>query len=334
MGSARGASGFSSECQQRGDTKCEGRNGVTQSSLTAQFDAGALVNAGAGTQLLSIEIDEGVFNDFVIHLLLFFSRPFLDLQLSCSAGSVVAGGLRMANVPGGVLTFSGSNTAALPKVPSGGGLSFSPMFAFDATGSAPHRGISFSYDSENVLLRSSQPCHAAVRYSSYRTIAMQLLYTPGFARAADGTALAQYGTIVAYAKPDAIVTYDVQPFSIDSGDSQFEIYRIVSEAVTTLEGKFEKPPGFPNDGTYPGKELSLDPATMLVTDRVHEIGHMDALGRAYTQSFYVENLPPYDIGAYTPVKALKVSKLVDSIFSKEVIERARNAVAFRGLGKL
>lgn len=56
---------------------------------------------------------------------------------------------------------------------------------------------------------------------------------------------------------------------------EFELYRITSEAVVTSEELWEKPTGFPNSGSFPGKDDVLDYTQgYMLIERVHEIGYV------------------------------------------------------------
>jgi hypothetical protein len=303
-------------------------------SVSAAFDKASSGVTGIG---LSIENDPGAYGDDVVHLLLF---PNVAAQVACDIGTIEVGGTKVTNVQGGVLSFSGSAEASLGKIPNNVP-TFNVLFAFDATndsigglGSAGSDAIGFTWDGVANVLRASKPCYAAVSYTKYETTARQLRYRGKGEPLANGGIAVTFGVVAAYYNK-SVVTHQVEPFNTDDGNSDYEMYRIVSSAITTRDGEFEKPPTFPTSGTYPDRALVLDTATFLETERVHEIGRMDAKGRAYVVTYYVPVLEPYigDI-TYKPKKSLKESTLPSSLFTEEQILAAKAAVARRGQGKL
>src|SRR5262245_61868419 len=96
------------------------------SPVSAQVQA-AFADSDASAQPL-IEAEVGTFSDGDRHLLLF---PAVGASLAASAGSVRRGLAKTVDVPGGMLTFQGSETAQLPKLPAIENPTFEVLFAFD-----------------------------------------------------------------------------------------------------------------------------------------------------------------------------------------------------------
>jgi hypothetical protein len=297
-----------------------------QAQVTAGFDsANSASNIG-----LSIENDPGLFNVDAIHLLQF---PDVGASLFTDVGKVEAGSSKAVPVNGGVLQFSGGTEASLGKVPNSPP-TFKTLFAIPVTALPKGGSVSFTYDGTHGVLRANVPCYAAVAYGKYETQARQLRYYPATEALPSGGVSTTFGFVVAYMPPNSVSVFQVEPFNVDDGNSEFELYRIVSDAVTTRDGEFEKPPSFPSSGTYPAKTTVVDTATFVQTERVHEIGLMDNKGRAWVRTFFVPNLEPY-IGdvAYKPTKTLK-SATPPSNFSPDLVLAAKQAVAKRGQGTL
>jgi hypothetical protein len=142
-----------------------------------------------------------------------------------------------------------------------------------------------------------------------------------------------FGVIAAYYPPRSQVVHQVQPFGVEEGNVEVELYRIVSYSVTNNDGEFENPPGYPADGSYPDRPLVLDTSQTLQTERAHEIGYMDQRGRAWVRSLFVPTVEPY-IGDsnYAPTKFCKISTVPPDLFDKELIAKAANFVKSRGYG--
>lgn len=294
-----------------------------QAEVSAQFGVdGSRVN-------LSIENDPGA--TFVplgdVPLLLF---PAVDAFIATNVGTVRFGSNRAVNVPGGIVQISGGNETSLPKRGDAASPTLKVLHAFDTTG-AP-TGIGLSYDPATNIIRADKNCHAAISYTPYRTFARELIYRPVI-----DSSSSTYGVISAFYPPSSMTIFEVQPFGVDTGNSIFELYRIVSESVTTPDGEFEKPPGWPTSGAFPGNPIpALNPMIAAVFQRVHEIAQMDSTGRVWVETYFHPNLSPYQSDvAYKPVKRLVESNVPTSRgFSTDIILKAKNEVSRRGQGKL
>lgn len=288
----------------------------------------SFADGGRGIQLL-IEPDPSGAADLNVHLLLF---PALDAQLVVDVGAVRFGNTKTVDVPGGVVEFTGSSVAALPKIPSEATPEIRVLRASDADGNAKSVGI--SYDAGTGELRASAECIGAVAYGRYKTRAREIIYTP-LSENLGGGSRTTYGTIVAFYPPRSQTVYEVLPFDADQGNVTIELYRVVSNTVVTVDGEFERPPDYPASGAYPDAALELDTSTSMETQRVHEIGYMDMRRKfGWVDVFYQPTLEPY-VGtpSYTPTKRLIESTLPADRFSPEEIAAAKNFIAGRGFGK-
>jgi hypothetical protein len=281
---------------------------------------------------LSIENDPGAFFGADIHLLLFGEAQTVIADI----GTIVIGGTRFVDIPGGILQASGSDTASLPKLPAGTAPELTVLFAFNSKG----QPISASAWTDGQTVRLNAVAHAAVKYGPYKARARMLTYSPvveSIATSQAGLAgkKVTYGVIAAFAPPGTLVIHQIEPQNIVNGNDEIEIYRIFSYTVTTRDGEFEFPPGFPNDLTYPGIGFSIDPSLIAKNERTHETGFMDSSGRAWTKELFCQNLEPY-VGAlsYKPKKFIRESPVPKDTYSKELVAKALDIIAARGRMKL
>lgn len=284
----------------------------------------------SGDRALSIEPDTSYYSDDDIHLLLYPDDS--DINLYASVGEVARGNAKTVPVRSGIATFNGSAISSLPRRPSGSNPEFQVLFAFNAKGEPI--SISLNYNCLTNILSANEECTAAVRYSHYVSASRKLIYRPKKTKLAVGLSV-ELGVIAAFKAPDNLLIYEVQPFT-GGGTEAVEVYRIVSEAVTTPDGEFEKPPNYPNDGEYPDfPTFTLDISASLLTERVHEIGYMQPSGFVEVKEYFLSNLPPFFASdLYKPAKILKPSALPEDRFDKSVILRAKDFIASRGRGKL
>lgn len=294
-----------------------------QTSVTPAF---ANPESNSSIQLV-IQNDFGVYGDTDLHLLLF---PAVGAQLACSDGSVKYGQRVPFDVPGGIAQFSNSDTSNLPYQVGGTAPEMQVLYAFNATGSPFNPGIAQLPDSS---LKASAPCSAAVKYGPYTTFANELIYTPGEELLGAGGVKAIFGVIAAYYQ-GAQTLFQTTPFNTNGGNAEYELYRIFSYVVTNLRGEFEKPPLYPANGVYPDKPLVIDITSSIMTERVHEIGYMDATGRGWVREYGTPNLEPYtgDL-TYKPAKQKRVTTL-GAQFPKELQMKAQAFIASRNLGKI
>lgn len=276
---------------------------------------------------LSIEPDVGIYGDSDVHLLLYPAEP--GILVRASEGEVIVGDVKPVTMPSGIVQFSGSSSASLPR-PARPAPEFKVQYAADAEGNEV--SIRLSYDGNLNVLQADRDCYAAVSYTSYQTAARRLAYRPARSMLPAGGLSLRFGAIFAVkpGKPPRIFVYEVQPFSIINGNAVFELYRIVSDVITTQTGEHEKPPAYPTNGNYPDRP-ALDISVNLQTERVHEIGYMDEAGRGWVNSYFVSAVDPY-VGdnAYVIQKRAKVASI--SQFPRNLQLKALDFIASRGLG--
>jgi hypothetical protein len=303
-----------------------GRN-IIQAQVAPTF---GLQTGGLGVLPLVIEGDPGFYQDTDTHLLV---TPAVGATLRATVGTLTRGNVKPVDVPGGMVQFSGSNTATLPRVPVYSSPLFNILFAFDMEGQPT--SIAVVYDASSYQVRANKPCYAAVAYTPFKTSGEQYTYQADLQTFGNGS-ITTFGVIAAFYPPKSITTYQVPPSNVDGGEVDVEVYRRVSYAVTTPDGEFEKPPQYPTLGTYPDRPLVIDTGTSLRTERVHEIGFITEAGRAYVRSFYVPIREPYvgDAQYATNLAAnleCKVSTLPQAL-DPALVLKAKNFIKSRGLG--
>lgn len=275
---------------------------------------------------LVIERDPGVFSDSDAHLLI--SPANVATKIVANVGSVRLGATKPVEVAGGILQVSGGS-ASLPRMPIYSSPEFRVLFAFDIeTGDEITPQV--TYNGVNNEVRLSLPCYAAIEYTRYTGRVQELIYTP-LVEASSAGSNTTFGVIAAFAPPSSLTVYQVDG-TTEAGTDDIELYRIISYAVTTPDGEFEMPPGYPGSGAYPGKP-TLDLTTHLRTERVHEIGKMRSDGYAFVTTYNVTRLNPYigDLG-YTIPTVCRSATLDPNKYSKSVILKAKDFIASRGLG--
>jgi hypothetical protein len=283
----------------------------------------------SGQHPLEIQTDPGFYSDGLVHLLLI---PDVPASVKTNVGDVRLGNSKPFDVPAGVLTVSG-DSASLPAPPVGSAPTFETLFAFDSKGNVVGN-VGAYYDPAAFQLRfSSSVAHAAVAYTGYRSSARMLTYQPKVEALAQGGSKVTYGVIAAYYQGTLIV-YQVTPPSFEQGLALIELYRRTSPKVINADGQFEKSPGYPQVGTYPGKSYVLDVVGSREIDRVHEIGFIDTDGHTFVYTPSVDILEPY-VGDtnYAPTITTKIATLDPEKYSKEIIARARDFVKSKGLGQ-
>lgn len=290
-----------------------------------------------GSRSISLEIknDPGMYADGLAHLLLI---PDVPASLAADVGEVVLGGSKVIEIPGGILTFSGSDSAPLPATPIDTPPEFKSLFAFNSKGQPTTADA--HYDRSTGAVRLTRSCTGAISYTGYKSSARIITYRPRTevlptytGGGVIGGGKTTYGVIAAYYE-GTLITHQVVMPDMVNGNDEVELYRIVSDKVITPEGEFEKPPAYPNN-TYPGLGISIDMSSSVLIERVHEIGFMDSTGRAWTKEPYAPILEPY-VGSlsYKPVKRLRESPVPEDRYDKKIVARARDIVKARGRQKL
>jgi hypothetical protein len=73
-----------------------------------------------------------------------------------------------------------------------------------------------------------------------------------------------------------------------------EVITVYSVIVLTADGAFERPPGWPSDGTYTGTGFELDPAEPYYEQkRVHAVFYDAGTGLLYEDNYLITLEPPY-----------------------------------------
>jgi len=310
---------------------------MAERPLTAQVTAGFSEQASTESRSISIEGDFQPRNDGLIPLLLF---PSLEVSLATDVGSVTRGATRPITVPGGIIHFSGGNTASLPREPVYSYPSFRVLFAFDLEGNptgGETGGVNPIWDPTTREVRAERACYAAVAYTSYQTSAMMLAYAPLSQPLAAGGLSVTYGVVAAFHRPSkAMAIHEVQPTQI-GGIESAELYRKISYSIANGESEFEMPPGFPGNVDYttpPAATPSgVDGSSYFRTKRVHEIAYVTPQGQVTIREFNVPVLEPYvGNGGYTISTVCEINTSFSDRYPSDIVQRGRNFVASRNLG--
>jgi hypothetical protein len=73
-----------------------------------------------------------------------------------------------------------------------------------------------------------------------------------------------------------------------------EVITVYSVIVLTADGAFERPPGWPSDGTYTGTSFELDPAEPYYEQkRVHAVFYDPGTGILYEDNYLITIEAPY-----------------------------------------
>jgi len=283
---------------------------------------------GSDAQQLAIENDPGFYADSLSHLLLI---PDVGATVRADPGEVRLGNSKLIDVPAGAMTASGSS-ATLPHPPVGTAPVFKTLFAVDPKGNFI-TDVGAYYDSASFQVRfAREVAQAAITYSAYKTSARMMTYTPKIEASPSGGSKVTYGVITAWYQ-GTLVVFQVTPPSVQQGLALIELYRRTSPKIINADGPFEKPPGYPTVGTYPGKSYVLDVVGSREIDRVHEIGFIDTDAHTFVYTPSVDILEPY-VGDtnYAPTITTKIATLDPEKYSKEIIGRARDFIKSKGLG--
>ncbi len=73
-----------------------------------------------------------------------------------------------------------------------------------------------------------------------------------------------------------------------------EVITVYSVIILTADGAFERPPGWPSTGTYPGSGVELDPAEPYYEQkRVHAVFYDAGTGILYEDNYLIDIEAPY-----------------------------------------
>lgn len=108
----------------------------------------------------------------------------------------------------------------------------------------------------------------------------------------------QYGTIVATLGTTAEIL-DVDPPRLERPNQWVEIYRVVSTVIVDGNGRWEKPPGWPEDNSYPNRPTVTgpDPDASMDIERVHEYGYCSWIGQTTRETYHHRIEQPY-VGSF------------------------------------
>jgi hypothetical protein len=89
-----------------------------------------------------------------------------------------------------------------------------------------------------------------------------------------------------------------------------EVITVYSIIVLTADGAFERPPGWPTTGTYPGSGTEIDPAEPYYEQkRVHAVFYDGGTGILYEDNYLIDIEAPYS-GLVNTLQGIDQSKIV------------------------
>jgi len=239
------------------------RGNVTASTVVTLSRAAAGPAAGR----IKLTVQPGVSPYGTVYLRLYPGRG----AIRATAGTVQTLGLRTHKNIVQAVEFNGSDRASLDYPISGGFTLIDRTPSCDADGN----GISAQLSVDRGDIVASKPFYgmAVVQYdTTYALIQYRHSNPPKDA--------------IVYAFLDgAVASQKIQAPTIAEGSMGLaELYRIVSDVIVDPDGRWELPPGWPDNSTYPGNIPGPDPDNHTRTERIHEMGFIRADG-------YLERVP-------------------------------------------
>lgn len=153
--------------------------------------------------------------------------------------------------------------------------------------------VNIGFDSIKNALVFSRECYAVVRFF-YITQYTILRYYPNIFYDFETYYMPDpedYGQLLGFIKTPMVVA-PITPviFAINPPEgvaAEFELYRVESTGFASTEGLWEKPMGWPADGSYPNSTDSLDSNdSNIEVARTHEVGYFSLLNNTSRQSSY------------------------------------------------
>lgn len=166
--------------------------------------------------------------------------------------------------------------------------------------------VNMGFDSIKNALVFSRPCYAVVRFF-YRTQYQVLRYYPNIFNDFETYYMpdpSDYGQLLGFIRtPSTVDAVSPIVFAINPPEgiaAEFELYRVESTALAKEDGLWERPPGWPEAGTYPSSEEEVDPSDSLIEiARTHEIGYFSLLNNTRRMESYQSSASdslPLDFG--------------------------------------
>lgn len=264
---------------------------MTSSRVTVQF-----AGDDAGTSVPRVQItghpgiswaDQGI--------------PFRVYPPGCvikaSAGTTKTDSVRQVDVPGDMVSFSGSS-ASLRYAPE-----TTPtvelVWGFDDEGNQVS-DVSFTVNNVTGQIRASKSFQGLVRVGEYKTSYELIWYQPeSRLQAVLGSQMpavhVEYGVLAAY-KNKGMAIHQVEIPEVTQATDKIELWRVTSKTVIDPSGEWEYPPNWETySGTYPDGKPGPDKDSSVVKERVHELGYMTKSGGAvWYDQFPKTLLKPYD----------------------------------------
>lgn len=163
--------------------------------------------------------------------------------------------------------------------------------AYDIRGNEINVHVGF--DSTKNALVLSRPCYVVVKFF-YITQYQIFRYYPNIYNDFEMYYMPDpddYGQLLGFIRtppiidPIAPIVFAISP--PEGISAEFELYRVESSGLARESGMWEKPMGWPTNGTYPNSAESIDPnASNIEIARTHEVGYFSLLNNPSRMSTY------------------------------------------------
>lgn len=260
---------------------------------------------------LLIQLEAGFSFDGNIPFHVFPANPDI-VRVTPVGAEYLATGNRQLAIEGEIVKFDKTSRAQLkyPGVVSAALIDIDAAFrTIDLSPISPR----WSIDREAGAIIAQDPATnapvsiiggVAVDYSAEYS---RYLYTPKSDALGAGTRN-EFGHIIAI-KGEAVETLEIDAeLGTDNGFE--EVYRVISTVIASngdeTPDRWEKPPGWPGDNSFPVSNDGPDPDSSFDDERVHEIGYINKIGLQRFERFRWKREKPYvGISSYYPVWTLE-----------------------------
>jgi hypothetical protein len=258
----------------------------TTATTEVSFDSESQSN-----QQLEITTDSGYFSWGVGTRLRLY--PPVPALLRATCGTISDLGIIRDEYVSEIISFSGSKTSQLKRVPFGSVTFESIEISFDSEGNDV--GPVIHYDSENQQAVSDIIFYGGIK-ATYMCQYKLLKYMPSIENIPVGGG--NYATNISsgtvYAFYNKQMTSHQISFNTSDEPVYVECYRLYDKIVLDENGSHEAPDNWPDSGSYQASPNSyVDPTNSFTEERTHEIGYISYIGSISYYSFSARVLDPF-----------------------------------------